>query len=762
MLRSINSKFYAVVVTLLLSFCSGFVVIAYFLHQQSLSTEQFLNSIELQKDIATLNDSFHNARFWEKVIFYQPNPDAEKSFGSCLEQIRGILLGLESKDIDAELQESLKLVFANVDRYELLISDVLQRKTQARLLDTRLLSTFQSMTSMIMQDPESGLLQPLFGVTHFFIGYQNSRNIEQFRALEFVTRTLAKRIERETSEGKRLATYIYDFNKALEQSFDIENNVAATNEGLNKLSMELTVNIGKANSRIELLRQKVIHVTGENRTNLGHIFLGSTLIGTLSLLLILRLLNRKIIEPVGAIARVMSRVQNGDMTARFHHEMKDNDEILEMGLACNKMLESIELRDNALKQYQIDLEEKLAELSRQRTEQERLTKRLQRVEKMEVVGTLAGGVAHDLNNILSGVVSYPELLLLDMPEDNPYRKPLVAIRESGQRAVMIVQDLLTLARRGAAVLETTNLNALIKSFVSSPEFEKLVADHPGVAVITELRNDLFNIQGSKTHLQKTIMNLVVNAIESLDDHGTVTVSTENRYISEPIPGYDEVVEGDYAVIIICDSGSGIDSSDLEHIFEPFFTRKAMGRSGSGLGLAVVWGVVKDLNGYIDVQSTAGKGTTFALYFPISREAVDDEACVKPIELYKGNGEKILIVDDVEQQRDIASKMLGKLGYQVFTSASGEEAIEYLKQHRVDLLVLDMLMPPGIDGLETYKQVVALYPGQKAIIASGYSETQRVIEAQRLGVADYIRKPYSIETIGLAIQAELRRDAGLST
>jgi len=164
--------------------------------------------------------------------------------------------------------------------------------------------------------------------------------------------------------------------------------------------------------------------------------------------------------------------------------------------------------------------------------------------------------------------------------------------------------------------------------------------------------------------------------------------------------------------------------------------------------------VKDHNGYINVESTEGKGTTFMLYFPVTREEIVSDKSVLSIENYIGKGESILIVDDMEVQREIASKILNKLRYSVSTVSSGEKAIGYMKDNSADLLVLDMIMDPGIDGLETYKRILELHPGQKAIIASGFSETERVKEAQKLGAGKYIKKPYTMEKIGLAVKVEL--------
>jgi len=396
----------------------------------------------------------------------------------------------------------------------------------------------------------------------------------------------------------------------------------------------------------------------------------------------------------------------------------------------------------------------IIERNRAEEEQKKLEAQLQRAQKMEAIGTLAGGVAHDLNNILAGLVSYPELLLLEIPQDSPLRNPILTIQKSGEKSAAVVQDLLTLARGELAVTEMVNLNDIISEYLKSAEHEMLKSFHPNVQFKTELERELLNILGSPAHLSKTVMNLVSNATEAMPYGGEIFISTENRYIDSPIRGYAHIEEGDYVILTVSDTGVGISKKDRERIFEPFYTKKVMGGSGTGLGMAVVWGTVKDHKGYIDFKSTEGKGTTFTLYFPVTRKELAKDKPLLAIEDYMGKGESILVVDDVAEQREIASRMLKRLGYSVISVSSGEEAVDYLKDNSADLVMLDMIMDPGIDGLETYKRILEFHPNQKAIIVSGFSETKRVKDAQRLGAGVYVKKPYLLEKIGLAIRGEL--------
>ena len=349
-----------------------------------------------------------------------------------------------------------------------------------------------------------------------------------------------------------------------------------------------------------------------------------------------------------------------------------------------------------------------------------------------------------------------ELLLEMLPQENPLKKYAENILQSSLRSTAIVQDLLILARRGVVVSEIVNLNKVISDYLQSPEFAKLSFYHPDVKISTNLETLILNIKGSPVHLFKTIMNLVSNAVESIPGQGEVMIRTENRHMDKRIQGDEEVQEGDYLVLMVSDTGSGISANDLGKIFDPFYTRKVMGRSGTGLGLAVVWGTVKDHHGYIDVQSEEGRGSSFTLYFPVTREEpVEVGKTASPV-IYMGKGESILVVDDVREQRELATNMLGRLKYQVEAVAGGEEAIEYLKYKKADLVVLDMIMDPGIDGMETYRRILEINPGQKAVIVSGFSETDRVRDAQKMGAGTFVRKPYILEKIGLAVRHELDR------
>lgn len=388
-------------------------------------------------------------------------------------------------------------------------------------------------------------------------------------------------------------------------------------------------------------------------------------------------------------------------------------------------------------------------------ERKAMEAKLHRAQKMESIGLLAGGVAHDLNNILSGIINYPELLLMQMPKDSEMRKLTLAIHESGQRAVAVVADLLTVARGIACVKEPASLNHLIMEYMGSPEHRKLESLHANIDCVTNLEPRLQNIHCSAVHIKKCIMNLVTNAMESIEETGRIVISTRNQHVDENMAMKDGILTGEYVLLTIEDNGNGISEEDLEHIFEPFYTKKVMGASGTGLGLAVVWNSVLDHGGTVQVESSV-RGTSFFLYFPVSEKDVIPNKISSGIDNLKGSGEKILVVDDEPLLLDVANRMLKVLGYVPICVDSGEKAVAYLLENRVDMVLLDMIMDPGINGRQTYERIIQIHPNQKAIVASGFSESEDVNMALKQGARGFIKKPYSIEELAVALKDGMGR------
>lgn len=390
------------------------------------------------------------------------------------------------------------------------------------------------------------------------------------------------------------------------------------------------------------------------------------------------------------------------------------------------------------------------------TTQREMEAKLHRSMKMEAVGLMAGGVAHDLNNILSGIVAYPDLLLYQLEDDHPMRPQLQAIKNSGEQAAHIVDDLLTMARGVAAVRQVANLNTLTIAYFDSPEFRQLQQRFPRVRCSLHLAEDLQNVNCSPLHIKKSIMNLVTNGYEATPREGTVRLSTCNCRIDTESAESHYLPPADYVIFEVQDSGPGIPESAIPHIFEPFYTKKQMEWSGTGLGLSIVWNAAHDHDGTVIVENTRG-GARFRLFLPATHEQVSEaKKTVVDEELY-GNKEKILVIDDEPQQLDIARRLLQTLNYTPSAASSGEDAIARLRRESFDLVLLDMIMSPGMGGRETYAQIKEIQPAQKAIVVSGFSEDSEVSATLAMGAGKFVRKPYSFYTLAVAVRTTLEEN-----
>ena len=405
-------------------------------------------------------------------------------------------------------------------------------------------------------------------------------------------------------------------------------------------------------------------------------------------------------------------------------------------------------------EQKLKAEEKIAALNKKLVENE---KKMSRMRKMEAIGLLAGGIAHDLNNILSGIVGYPDLLLLDAEISLRNRKMIQQIQNAGLRASAIVNDLLTVTRGIASPKQVVNINEILDDFFKSPEYMKIVENPDEIQVRISLDPDILNIKASPVHIRKVFMNLFSNAVDAVrhGSDGGVLVTTENVCFEKSVKKYEEIKKGDYVLLSVFDNGKGISSKDIDKIFEPFYTKKTMGRSGTGLGLTIVWNTVHDHDGYIDVQP-ADRGVFFRLYFPVTRDLADqvlEDTAEKDV---RGRGESVLVVDDQESQRTMVCKMLNHLGYAPEAVSSGEAAIEYLRHKQVDIIILDMIMEPGLNGRQNFEKILDINPDQKAVIASGYSKNKDVVMAQKSGAGQFIKKPFTLDKLSAALKNELNR------
>ncbi len=385
-------------------------------------------------------------------------------------------------------------------------------------------------------------------------------------------------------------------------------------------------------------------------------------------------------------------------------------------------------------------------------ENSRLQAQLMQSQKMEAVGTLAGGIAHDFNNIITVVKSLTELVISKVGTDDPLYRYLRPINESSKRAINLVQQLLLFSRNKPIDMATIDLNGAAAELLGM--LEHIISED--ILIETDFMYDLWKIRADKGRVEQIITNMVVNSSESMPHGGAVTIRTENVALNEE---QCRTIEGAFPGKFVCltveDTGTGIDSSVLKRIYEPFFTTKS---KNSGMGLAVVYGIVKEHHGWINVSSVPGSGTVFKVYLP----AIDDEESREAGRLLKrpvkGGGKRVLLVEDEKWVRKSTAMVLAENGYEVFEAADAEKALSlfYREKGRFDIVISDVVMP-GRSGLQLVNPLMDINPKVPILLCSGHlDDKSQLSQIIKRGLA-YIQKPYEIPELLGAIEDTINRN-----
>lgn len=387
------------------------------------------------------------------------------------------------------------------------------------------------------------------------------------------------------------------------------------------------------------------------------------------------------------------------------------------------------------------------------TKEVSLQRQLLQAQKMEAIGTLAGGVAHDFNNLLQVVIGYSELILGDEKFPRHYRADLQKIHKSASRGADLVERLLTFSRKTEIKPQPLNLNRRIKEVRKM--LERTIPKMIDIQLF--LGKNLATINADATQIDQVLMNLALKARDAVPDGGTLMMETANIMLHEEYAkAHVDAKPGHHVLLTVTDTGSGMDRETLEHIFEPFYTTKGLGE-GTGLGLAMVHGIVKHHGGHIRCYSEPREGTTFKVYFPALIS--DEEHEETPVRaMPPGGSETILLVDDEEFILDLGSRILTRAGYTVITASNGEEALEVYKVRRdeIALVVLDLIMPK-MGGKECLEGLLSMNSSVKVVIASDYPANRLTQDGIAAGARAFVDKPYDIRQVRSVVRRLLDTD-----
>ena len=735
MFRSINSKFYVIVMFAVIAFCVGYALLAYFLKLQSGNLTRARDIAIVEKDFTKLNEMFHGARFWEKVIFSKNDPEAEMQYGALIEKIRVLSTRLGKK----ELSESTKLNFKQIDQqinqYEEKFNQLIQLRNRQSLTATRIETNYRSMTSTVLISNNFFLLKPMFNLTHFLITYNHGRTSSKYQALTMVIDGFGKKVHLMKTPDVRINGYLNSFKELLSEDYARELELIAINEEVEIVTSQIQKHFTDIASELEIRLKSRIQETTKIREKLKRNFLIAGISGIFIFLFIIYLFLRNIITPVKSMAVVMKNVKAGDIDARFINLTGNKDDIVQLGLSFNDMLDTMEDNNQKLLDYQKELENKIEEISRQRVESQELTEKLHQSQKMESIGALAAGIDHDFNNILSAIIGFTQLSLDEVEEGTFIEDNLQEVYIAGLRAKDLVKQILAFARQSDEEMKPIQVDAIVGEVI------KFIRS--SIPTFIEIRQRIDTnsvIIGNPTQVHQIFMNLCTNAAHAMEENGGILeISMEDVLVDNNTHGGTlDLAQGLYIEIKISDTGAGIAPDVVDFIFEPYFTTKAQGE-GTGMGLAMVHGIVEEYGGKITVNTQLDKGTVFTIYLPISMQRKG--RCSSASEELPTGTENILFVDDEVPIAKMGKQMLEKLGYSVTSITSSFEALELFrfKSDEFDMVITDMAMPK-MSGEVLAVKLMKIRPDIPVILCTGYSSKISSETAKKIGIKAFAYKP----------------------
>jgi signal transduction histidine kinase len=623
MLRKLVHKFYLIGGFLGILFVIGYAQLAFFLRSESRSAMRGQGAVLIEREFHSLEETFRRIRFWERAVLSQDHPEADKTFGTLMEQMHRRLGTMKAKPIGEEMTQGLGQISDLVTQYEREFNQIIQLKTEQRLGQTLLDSNYQSLISNILRSNEINLLRPLFNLSHFQGSYLSNHRESEYQALKVVMESLENKLRRMGLMDERLKGYTETYKELLDRDFSLEKGAQELSDHFDEISSMLASNFQHISKIAEGIRRTEVRTAENLRKRLNQSFIISMALGTIGVLIIFIFVARQIVNPIGTIAEVARSVRSGDTDARFVPTGNQRDEVVQLGWDLNEMLDTLDKKNEQLFSYQKELESKIEqlagredELQKHRDHLEELveerTRELQTAheelihrERLAALGQLTAVVSHELRNPLGTI-----------------RSSLFTVRERVRGKGFGVEPALDRAERNIArsdriiedLLDYTRARELDRQFTVIDEWlDELLDDQTetsGVPIARDLAAGV-KIQVDRERLRRCVINVINNAKEALTDkEGFHEVGQLGA--GEPLIAQTRV-NGDRLEIRVIDAGPGIPQDELGRIFEPLYSTKTF---GAGLGLPIVKQIMEQHGGGIEIKNEPDGGVAATLWLPM--------------------------------------------------------------------------------------------------------------------------------------------------
>lgn len=758
MLRRISQKIYGISILFILFSILIYGSISLFINRQANVSIEEQKTLTAAGNFFSLQQMFFQLRAWERDLQLRSNPATENHFAQQMKLLKQRLEEMQNSTNTTKYKLHFVKIREELVDYESEFWAMSQLLARHRLLTTDIETTYQSIETAALGLGNQQILRVIFLLNHFQTGYFKDHFSTGYQAIRIVLRSLAETLRKHPLPDERMSGYINAYDASLMKYEKINRSIEGATHKLETSYQKTLQCFTEAAKKLQLASNESIVSSNRGREQMKQAVNIYFPLASCAIFVFLMLLANKVVSPINSLLMVINRIKAGDTGQRFLPQGGD-DELSQLGLAFNGMLETIDDNQVRMLAYQNELTDKVHQLAAtneqlQQEIKERmvafqekavLEDQLRQAQKLEAIGTLAGGIAHDFNNILAAILGYAEMLKRKLAENSKERAYLGEIVNATERATQLVQQILLFSRKHEEKRSRVRFDKVIKDAVSL--FRPTVPE--GIKMTEVIDPQCGPILADEVQMHQIVSNLCANACHAVDPkRGEIEIRLEQIELSADLR-HRKLKAGEYAQLTIKDNGVGMPLDVKSRIFDPFFTTKKPGE-GTGMGLAVVYGIIREHGGEIEVTSAPGEGTVFTVLLPLSKGEVAVTEDYAP-RFLRGE-EKILFIDDEPMLSRLGKISLETLGYQVTATTSPQDALELFRKNpdAFDLVISDQTMPV-MTGAELAQELMAIRGDVPIIICTGFSETLDADQAKAIGINDFLFKPFTQDSLAKSIR-----------